>query len=137
MKEYANNHLRRLNAFALALLVALVSSCGKIEPPGQDKAGETEEAGGTMQQAEKAAPDKFPEFFWDTIPRYMHVWKVTSYTDEELEYLAQFPLITFEKAQGGKEGSVQEGTLKAARAVKQLNPDANPARGRRWVVVGK
>ncbi len=67
---------------------------------------------------------KSPKFSWDTIPRYMHVWKRTSHTDEELDYLAQFPLITFEKAQGTAAGSVQEGTLDAARAVKDRNPDA-------------
>ena len=54
----------------------------------------------------------------------MHVWKRASYTDEELEFLADFPLITFEKAQGTAEGSVQEGTLKAARAVKERNAKA-------------
>ncbi len=54
----------------------------------------------------------------------MHVWKQTDFTDEELDYLAQFPLITFEKATGVQVGSVQEGTLKAARAVKARNPDA-------------
>jgi hypothetical protein len=70
------------------------------------------------------AYDKYPEFSWDHIPRYMHVWKQTDFTHEELDYLAQFPLITFEKATGVKVGSVQEGTLKAARAVKARNPDA-------------
>ncbi|HIG52684.1 MAG TPA: hypothetical protein EYG11_23340 [Candidatus Latescibacteria bacterium] len=71
-----------------------------------------------------AMQNKFPEFSWDYIPRYMHVWKRASYTDEELEFLADFPLITFEKAQGTAEGSVQEGTLKAARAVKERNAKA-------------
>ncbi len=66
--------------------------------------------------------DKFPEFSWDTMPLYMHVWKQTSYTAAEIEFLAKFPLITLEKAQGQKEGTVQQGTLKAARAIKELNP---------------
>jgi len=73
---------------------------------------------------DNATQNKFPEFSWDKIPQYMHIYKATAYEDKELEYLAQFPLITFEKAQGTKEGSVQEGTLKAARAVKKLNPKA-------------
>jgi hypothetical protein len=67
---------------------------------------------------------KMPEFSWDTMPLYMHAWKQTSYTNEELNYLAQYPLITLEKAQGTKEGTVQEGTLKAARAIKEINPNA-------------
>ena len=66
----------------------------------------------------------FPEFSWDHIPRYMHVWDKTSFTEEELDYLAEYPFITFEKWQGTLEGSVQEGTLKAARAVKERNPKA-------------
>ncbi len=66
--------------------------------------------------------DKYPEFSWDTMPLYMHVWKLTSYTKAEIEYLAQYPLITIEKVQGKKEGTVQEGTLKAARAIKEINP---------------
>lgn len=66
--------------------------------------------------------DKYPEFSWDTMPLYMHVWKHTSYTKDELNYLAQFPLITIEKVQGKKEGSIQEGTLKAAREIKAINP---------------
>jgi hypothetical protein len=68
--------------------------------------------------------DKYPEFSWDHIPRYMHVWKRAAFTEEELDYLAQFPLITFEKATGVQVGSVQQGTLKAARGVKRRNPDA-------------
>ncbi|MFC1762806.1 putative glycoside hydrolase [Planctomycetota bacterium] len=68
--------------------------------------------------------NNYPEFSWDHIPRYMHVWDKTSFTDEELDYLAEFHFITFEKWQGTLEGSVQEGTLKAARAVKERNPKA-------------
>ena len=68
--------------------------------------------------------DKYPEFSWDHIPRYMHVWKRAAFTEDELDYLAQFPLITFEKATGVQVGSVQQGTLKAARGVKTRNPDA-------------
>ncbi|MBU2877934.1 putative glycoside hydrolase [Aliiglaciecola lipolytica] len=75
-----------------------------------------------FNQALATNSDKYPEFSWDTMPLYMHVWKQTSYSKDELNYLAQFPLITLEKAQGKKEGSVQEGTLKAARAIKQINP---------------
>ena len=66
-----------------------------------------------------------PEFSWDRIPLYMHVRKETSYTDEEVKFLAKFPLITFEKANGHKDhGSVEAGTLAAARAVKALNPSS-------------
>ena len=68
--------------------------------------------------------DKYPEFSWDTMPLYMHVWKQTSYTQAELDYLATYPLITLEKVQGRKEGTIQQGTLKAARAIKEINAKA-------------
>ena len=75
--------------------------------------------------ADTAATPEYPEFTWDRIPLYMHIRKATSYTDQEIEFLAKFPLITFEKANGHEDhGSVEEGTLVAARAVKRLNPDA-------------
>ncbi|MFY8327631.1 putative glycoside hydrolase [Pseudoalteromonas sp. ZZD1] len=77
-----------------------------------------------VNQALAANSDKYPEFSWDTMPLYMHVWKHTSYTKDELNYLAQFPLITIEKAQGKKEGTIQAGTLKAAREIKQINPNS-------------
>jgi len=69
--------------------------------------------------------DHYPRFTWDRIPLYMHVRKATSYTDEEIAFLARFPLITFEKANGHQDhGSVEAGTLIAARAVKEINPEA-------------
>jgi hypothetical protein len=67
----------------------------------------------------------YPEFTWDRIPLYMHIRKATSYTDEEIAFIAKFPLITFEKANGHQDhGSVEKGTLIAARAVKKVNPKA-------------
>jgi len=78
----------------------------------------------SMPNEKGSAHGKYPEFSWDHIPRYMHIWKQTDFTGEELDYLAQFPLITFEKATGVRGGSVQRGTLKAARGVKARNPEA-------------
>lgn len=67
----------------------------------------------------------YPAFSWDSVPLYMHVRKATAFTEEEIEFLARFPLITFEKATGPQSyGSVEEGTLRAARAVKRINPEA-------------
>ena len=67
----------------------------------------------------------YPTFSWDSVPLYMHVRKATAFTDDEIEYLARFPLIAFEKATGHKSyGTVEEGTLRAARAVKRINPEA-------------
>ncbi len=70
------------------------------------------------------AADALPTFSWDRVPLYVHVRKDTAFTDEEIRYLATFPLITFEKSTGNKDsGSTEAGTLKAARAVKAINPD--------------
>ncbi len=72
-----------------------------------------------------ASRPEYPAFTWDRIPLYMHIRKAKGYTDKEIAFLAKFPLITFEKANGHQDyGSVEEGTLVAARAVKKLNPDA-------------
>lgn len=73
--------------------------------------------------AEEANKDHYPEFAWDRVPLYMHIRKAKSYTGEEIAFLAKFPLITFEKANGHQDhGSVEAGTLKAAKAVKEINP---------------
>ena len=98
----------------LAALLS-ISSCGKVDNDDQQQ---------DKNEAQPAGAEKFPEFSWDHIPRYMHVYKTTSFTEEELDYLATFPLITFEKATGRREVSVQQGTLKAARGVKKRNPKA-------------
>ena len=70
-----------------------------------------------------ANPERMPAFSWDRVPLYVHIRKDTAFTDKEIQYLATFPLITLEKATGHTDsGSVEAGTLKAARAVKAINP---------------
>ncbi|RMG01829.1 MAG: hypothetical protein D6741_04660 [Planctomycetota bacterium] len=83
---------------------------------------------GSIRVAESAGlsvnPERMPAFSWDHVPLYMHIRKDTAFTDEEIRYLATFPLITFEKATGHTDaGSVEAGTLRAARAVKKINPN--------------
>mgnify|MGYP003113647345 CR=1 FL=1 len=66
-----------------------------------------------------------PQFSWDHVPLYMHMRKATDFTSEELEYLANFPLITLEKTTGSRtHGSSEDGSLAAAKAIKAVNPDA-------------
>ncbi len=68
---------------------------------------------------------RYPDFSWDTLPLYMHVRKADAFTDEELDFLASFPLITLEKTTGIRSsGSTDRGTLAAAEAIKQRNPRA-------------
>ncbi|WP_197451885.1 putative glycoside hydrolase [Rosistilla carotiformis] len=68
---------------------------------------------------------EYPDFSWQRIPLYMHIRKAKTFTNREIAFLAKFPLITFEKANGHQDhGSVEAGTLAAAKAVKKLNPNA-------------
>jgi len=98
----------------LGLLVSCTLDCS-----AQEATQATPTTGGTSPRS------AYPEFTWDRIPLYMHIRKARSYTDEEIEFLARFPLITFEKANGHQDhGSVEAGTLAAARAVKEINPKA-------------
>ena len=67
--------------------------------------------------------NRVPEFSWERVPQYMHIRKSRQYTPEEINYLATFPLVTLEKANGTKVfGTNEDGTLAAARAIKEVNP---------------
>ena len=64
-----------------------------------------------------------PAFSWDRVPQYMHIRKAQKFTDAEIKYLASFPLLTFEKTTGHKAfQSTEDGSLAAAKAVKEVNP---------------
>lgn len=78
----------------------------------------------SLLHSDRQPKEHYPQFTWDRIPLYMHVRKSKSYTDDEIAFLAKFPLITFEKANGHQDyGSVEAGTLKSAQAVKEINPN--------------
>ncbi len=82
---------------------------------------------GDMQTADSSnsaeRQKRMPHFSWDHVQCYMHIRKDTAFTREEVAYLAQFPLITFEKTTGARGfGSTEKGTLAAARAIKAINP---------------
>jgi hypothetical protein len=64
-----------------------------------------------------------PAFSWDRVPQYMHIRKAQKFTDAEIKYLATFPLVTFEKTTGHRAfQTTEDGTLAAAKAVKEVNP---------------
>jgi len=80
-------------------------------------------APGARGAAADTGADRLPAFSWERVPLYMHIRKDTAFTDDEIRYLASFPLVTFEKTTGASEfGSTEAGTLAAARAVKKINP---------------
>ena len=69
------------------------------------------------------AADRLPDFSWDRVPLYMHIRKAKNFTEDEIKYLASFPLVTFEKTTGSETyQSTEDGTLAAAKAVKEVNP---------------
>lgn len=79
----------------------------------------------TMGICSAAEKPHYPEFSWDTLPLYMHIRKSEAFTEKEIEFIAKFPLITFEKSNGHRTyGSIEKGTLITARAVKKKNPNA-------------
>ncbi len=66
-----------------------------------------------------------PTFSWETVPQWLIVRKASAYTQEEIGLIAKAPLVVFEKENGHLDaGSVEEGVLRAARAVKTENPQA-------------
>ena len=69
------------------------------------------------------ATNRLPDFSWDRVPLYMHIRKAKNFTEDEIKYLASFPLVTFEKTTGSETfQSTEDGTLAAAKAVKEINP---------------
>jgi len=76
-------------------------------------------------EGEPSAPaaNRLPVFSWDRVPLYMHIRKAKNFTEDEIKYLASFPLVTFEKTTGSETfQSTEDGTLAAAKAVKEINP---------------
>ena len=90
-----------------AILLLLKASVGFCEAQNQDRLSEIKNR---------------PEFSWDKMPLYMHLRKNTAFTKDEIQYLAKFSLITFEKTTGSRSfGSTEKGTIEAAKAVKAIN----------------
>ncbi len=97
-----------------------------IEPLDVSKMGRLDNRSFLNSDESRFVPkDLYPAFSWDTIPLYMHMRKSTSFTQEELNYLARFPLITLEKTTGSSTyGSSEDGSREAAKAIKAVNPEA-------------
>jgi len=69
------------------------------------------------------AANRLPAFSWDRVPLYMHIRKGDKFTEDEIKYLATFPLVAFEKTTGFVTFQcTEDGTLAAAKAVKEINP---------------
>ena len=115
---YMTHPMNSKRIINIVFIVGILSSCFAESSAQGSKSNSL--------KSKRAKPNRTcPEFSWDRIPLYMHIRKAKSYTDKEVAFMARFPLITFEKANGHTDhGSVEKGTLIAARAVKKVNPKA-------------
>lgn len=66
----------------------------------------------------------FPEFSWDTVPRWLAVRNAAAYTDEEIETIAgHYQLVMLEKANKAGFDTVDEGIKDTAARLKAVNPN--------------
>jgi len=66
----------------------------------------------------------FPNFSWDTVPRWLAVRNHAPYTDEQIAAIADhYQLVMLEKANKAGFDSVDEGIKDTAARLKQLNPN--------------
>ncbi|MFI3331733.1 MAG: putative glycoside hydrolase [Rikenellaceae bacterium] len=66
----------------------------------------------------------YPEFSWNTVPVALHLGKDNDFTKEEIKFIAQFPLVCFEKNQAERKyHDVVQGAYVANKAVKEINPN--------------
>ena len=64
-----------------------------------------------------------PEWSWDHVRTYVAVRRGDDYSDEQIEILAKQDIIMLEKMNGHEtHGSIEAGTLVAARRIKAVNP---------------
>jgi hypothetical protein len=107
------------NTLLIFFIFILAVSCSKTNK--EEDFDDTEE---TIVPV-KVDTINYPKFSWDKMPLYMHVRKSTAFTEEEILFLADFPLITIEKSTGYKTyGSNEKGTIEIAKAIKNINKEA-------------
>ncbi|MDD7983870.1 putative glycoside hydrolase [Lentisphaera marina] len=112
-----------MKIFTLLISLLLFISCDQAEPLEKIESLEKVEPQSQAKISSEEVNRKMPEFSWETLPLYMHVRKATAFNEQELKYLSQFPLICLEKTMGMKTyGSSEEGSIQAAKAIKELNP---------------
>ena len=66
----------------------------------------------------------YPEFSWDTVPRWLAVRNSDSYTDQQIETIAaHYQLVMLEKANEAGLETVDEGIKETSRRLKEINPN--------------
>lgn len=75
-------------------------------------------------QEDPARQALFPEFSWDTVPRWLAVRNADAYTDEQIETIANnYQLVMLEKANKAGFDTVDEGIKDTASRLKAINPN--------------
>lgn len=65
----------------------------------------------------------YPEWSWDHVRTYVAVRRADEYSNDQIAALAKQDIVMLEKANGARTfGSVEEGSLQAARRIKAVNP---------------
>ena len=64
----------------------------------------------------------YPDFSWDTVPRWIIARKHIAWTQDEIEALATYPLIVWEKSNKAGFDYVEDGIIDASTQVKAINP---------------
>lgn len=65
----------------------------------------------------------FPEFNWEHVRSWVAIRHAFKYSENQIEQLAAQDVVMLEKANGHRQyGSVEAGTLEAAKRIKQVNP---------------
>jgi hypothetical protein len=78
---------------------------------------------GSDDQTDTHPENLYPEWSWDNVRTYVAVRRGDEYSDEQIEILAKQDIVMLEKMNGHEtHGSVEKGTLEAAKRIKAINP---------------
>lgn len=110
-----------MNRNILFVMTSLLISCNS----SVDLAGENDEdiINKDTYPVREVNDNALPDFSWDTIPVALHFSSYINYTDKELRFMSNFPLITIEKNQGfSVYNDVRKGTKVAIEKIRRYNP---------------
>lgn len=93
------------------------------ESASDDDASAADEKSDAEPPSDSDNQSYFPEWSWDHVRPWVAIRRIDKYSDEQIRALAAQDIVMLEKANGCQTyGSVEEGTLAAARRIKAINP---------------
>lgn len=85
-----------------------------------DEANKAEEE---EEDPQKEKQSKYPEWSWDHVRTYVAIRRADNYSQQQIKELAKQDIVMLEKMNGNRShGSVEKGTLHAAKRIKAVNP---------------